>query len=48
MKNLTEKTSKCTLETSEILLDAEDMIDIDIYQGTTDPNCSKSHRNSMF
>ena len=41
VKNVREKTTKCSLKTDEVLLDA--VPKFDIYQSTVAPNCFKSH-----
>ena len=49
-KNVREKTTKCSLKTAEVLLDALSMSwpKFDIYQSTVAPNWFKSHTNSWY
>ena len=42
-KNVQEKATKCSLKTTEVLLDADGHV---FYQGTVAPNCFKSYTNS--
>ena len=46
-KIVREKATKCSLKTTEALLDADEhLLTSDIYQGTVAPNCFKNHTNS--
>ena len=40
-KNVQEKATKCSLKTTEVLLDADGHV---FYQGTVAPNCFKSYK----
>ena len=47
-KNIKEKARKCSLKTTEVLLDADEHVltQFDIYEGAVAPSYFKSHRNS--
>ena len=48
-KNVRKEATKCSLETTEVLLDAHGyrcFSKFDIYQSSAAPNCFKSHTDS--